>query len=121
MNTGSLKNPYQINQVNPSVDLTLQVSLASLPEEQALPLRQRALELVTERLPGVANPIIDIYQLRLMEPAALTQHVARLKGLSLHCEVRGGALTGVVICIIGRGTLKKKDLPFLIPRRRRSV
>ncbi|CAL8406015.1 unnamed protein product [Arctogadus glacialis] len=63
-----------------------QVSLASLPEEQALPLRLRALELVTERLPGVANPIIDIYQLRLMEPAALTQHVARLKGLSLHCE-----------------------------------
>ncbi|CAL8281395.1 unnamed protein product [Gadus morhua 'NCC'] len=63
-----------------------QVNLASLPEEQALPLRQRALELVTERLPGVANPIIDIYQLRLMEPAALTQHVARLKGLSLHCE-----------------------------------
>ncbi|CAL8321218.1 unnamed protein product [Lota lota] len=63
-----------------------QVTLASLPEEQALSLRHRALELVTERLPGVVNPIIDIYQLRLMDQTTLTQHVARLKALQLHCE-----------------------------------
>ncbi|CAL8278000.1 unnamed protein product [Merluccius merluccius] len=66
-----------------------QVTLASLPEEQTLALRHRALEQLYPlmRVPGIVKHFIDIYQLKQMEPTAIAQHVVRLKALNLHCDV----------------------------------
>lgn len=61
-----------------------QVTLASLPEAEAMALRRRALAQLTERLPGVVGLMVDIYGLKLMERTELTQHVARLQALNLH-------------------------------------
>ncbi|KAK0130519.1 Exonuclease mut-7 [Merluccius polli] len=65
-----------------------QVTLASLPEEQTLALRHRALEQLYPlmRVPGIVKHFIDIYQLKQMEPTAIAQHVVRLKALNLHCD-----------------------------------
>ncbi|KAG7251336.1 hypothetical protein CRUP_033580, partial [Coryphaenoides rupestris] len=63
-----------------------QVTLDALPEEQALALRRRALDHVTERTAGIVNKIAGIYQLEHLDGATLRQHVARLKAQHLHCE-----------------------------------
>ncbi|KAG7264391.1 hypothetical protein CRUP_024996 [Coryphaenoides rupestris] len=53
-----------------------QVTLDALPEEQALALRRRALDHVTERTAGIVNKIAGIYQLEHLDGATLRQHAA---------------------------------------------
>uniref|UniRef100_A0A8C6SST1 Exonuclease 3'-5' domain containing 3 n=1 Tax=Neogobius melanostomus TaxID=47308 RepID=A0A8C6SST1_9GOBI len=63
-----------------------QVSLSSLPEQQALSLQRRALSLLTDTQPKFMEALINIYQLSSVDPSILRLQVVRLQALNSYKE-----------------------------------
>lgn len=67
---------------------SLQVTLSSLPEQQATALQQRALSLIADTQPGFVDGIINIYQLQSLDPEGLRLHILRLQDINCYKEVK---------------------------------
>lgn len=65
----------------------LKVTLSSLSEQQAMTLQRRALCLLTDHQLSYFDSLIDVYQLKSADVAALQQHIVRLQSLNLYKEV----------------------------------
>ncbi|XP_075885074.1 exonuclease mut-7 homolog [Nelusetta ayraudi] len=63
-----------------------EVTLSSLPEQQASELQRRALGLMAEAVPSSVDVLIGVYQLQSMEPELLRCHVRRLQDLRCYKE-----------------------------------
>lgn len=63
-----------------------QVSLSSLPEEEAVSLQQRALSLLTDTQPKFMEALINLYQLSSVEPSKLRLEIIRLQALNSYKE-----------------------------------
>ncbi|XP_057674947.1 exonuclease mut-7 homolog isoform X2 [Corythoichthys intestinalis] len=63
-----------------------QVSLTSLPEQQATALKHRALSLLSDTQTNFVEGIINIYQLTSLDPATLRLHIMKLLALKYHKE-----------------------------------
>ncbi|KAL7376218.1 hypothetical protein ABVT39_003585 [Epinephelus coioides] len=68
-----------------------QVTLSSLPEEQAIALQRRALSLLTDTQPSFVDGLISIYQLNTLDPATLRLNIVRLQ--ALHCYKEAAVLS----------------------------
>ncbi|XP_017266260.1 exonuclease mut-7 homolog [Kryptolebias marmoratus] len=63
-----------------------QVNLSSLSEQQALALQRRALGLLTDSQPSFVDSLINIYQLKSLDPSILRLHIIRLQALNCYKE-----------------------------------
>ncbi|XP_033832012.1 exonuclease mut-7 homolog [Periophthalmus magnuspinnatus] len=63
-----------------------QVSLNSLPEQEAFSLQQRALHLLTDAQPNFVEALINIYQLNTVDPSVLRLQIIRLQALNCYKE-----------------------------------
>ncbi|KAM7393044.1 hypothetical protein PAMA_007930 [Pampus argenteus] len=63
-----------------------QVTLSSLPEQQAMALQHRALSLLTDSQPSFVDSLINIYQLSSLDLAILRLHIERLQTLNCYKE-----------------------------------
>ncbi|XP_034565223.1 exonuclease mut-7 homolog [Notolabrus celidotus] len=63
-----------------------QVTLSSLPEQQRLPLKRRALSLLTDSHPSYVDGLLNTYQLNSLDPATLRLHIIRLQALNCYKE-----------------------------------
>uniref|UniRef100_A0A3P8UD11 Exonuclease 3'-5' domain containing 3 n=2 Tax=Cynoglossus semilaevis TaxID=244447 RepID=A0A3P8UD11_CYNSE len=63
-----------------------QVTLSSLPEQEALSLQHRALGLLTDTYPSFVENLINIYQLHSLDPSVLRLHIVKLQGLGYYKE-----------------------------------
>ncbi|KAM3874359.1 exonuclease mut-7 homolog [Diretmus argenteus] len=63
-----------------------QVTLGSLSEQQATVLQRRALNLLTDTQPNFVVPLLEIYQLKSLDPAILRLHIIRLQSLNCYRE-----------------------------------
>ncbi|XP_049908805.1 exonuclease mut-7 homolog [Epinephelus moara] len=68
-----------------------QVTLSSLPEQQAIALQRRALSLLTDTQPSFVDGLISIYQLNTLDPATLRLNIVRLQ--ALHCYKEAAVLS----------------------------
>ncbi|XP_055006656.1 exonuclease mut-7 homolog, partial [Boleophthalmus pectinirostris] len=63
-----------------------QVSLSSLPEQQALSLQQQALRLLTDTQSNFVEALINIYQLNTLDSSVLKLQIIRLQALNFYKE-----------------------------------
>ncbi|XP_041826829.1 exonuclease mut-7 homolog isoform X2 [Melanotaenia boesemani] len=68
-----------------------QVHLSSLSEQQTVALQQRALCLLTDTQPNFSDNLINIYQLKSLDPSILRLHIVRLQ--ALNCFKEAAVLT----------------------------
>lgn len=64
-----------------------QVTLASLPAEQALALQNRALNMISDIPPNVMDNLVNIYQLGSVDATIVLSHINRLQALNYYKEV----------------------------------
>ncbi|XP_068190756.1 exonuclease mut-7 homolog isoform X2 [Antennarius striatus] len=63
-----------------------QVTLSSLTEQQSAALQRQALSLLVDAQSNFIDSLINIYQLRSLDPAVLRLHIMRLQGLMCYKE-----------------------------------
>ncbi|KAM4527305.1 exonuclease mut-7 homolog [Odontesthes bonariensis] len=63
-----------------------QVNLSSLSEMKAVALQRQALGFLTDTHPNFADSLINIYQLKSLDPSDLRWHIVRLQALHCHKE-----------------------------------
>lgn len=65
----------------------IQVNLSSVPEQKALALQHRALDLLTDTQPAFVDALISIYQLKSLDPSILRLHIMNLQDVKNYKEV----------------------------------
>ncbi|XP_029301139.1 exonuclease mut-7 homolog [Cottoperca gobio] len=63
-----------------------QVTLSSLPEQQAMTLQRRALSLLTDTPASFVDGLVNVYQLNSLDPAILVLYIMRLQALRCYKE-----------------------------------
>ncbi|KAM4719370.1 exonuclease mut-7 homolog [Anableps anableps] len=63
-----------------------QVNLSSLAEDKPVELQRRALGLLADTQPNFIDTLINIYQLRTLDPSLLCMHIYKLQTLSCYKE-----------------------------------
>lgn len=67
--------------------LPFQVSLSSLAEDKAVELQRRALGLLTDTQPNFVDTLINIYQLKTLDPSIQCMQIYKLQALNCYKEV----------------------------------
>lgn len=65
-----------------------QVTLTSLPEQQAVELQHRALSLMAEAQPSSVDVLISVYRLQSLDPELLRRHIRSLQDVCCYKEVQ---------------------------------
>ncbi|XP_054612211.1 exonuclease mut-7 homolog isoform X2 [Dunckerocampus dactyliophorus] len=92
-----------------------QVTLSSLPQQQATGLQHRALHLLTDTQTSFVEGLINIYQLTTLDPATLRLHVMRL--LSLKCYKEATVL-GAKLNLQNELNMEEICVPLIIQGKR---
>nr|XP_057912344.1 exonuclease mut-7 homolog isoform X2 [Doryrhamphus excisus] len=88
-----------------------QVTLSSLPKQQATALQHRALHLLTDTQTSFVEGLINTYQLTTLQPATLRLHVMRL--LSLKCY-KEAAVLGAKLNLHNELNLEEVCVPLIV-------
>ncbi|XP_051907448.1 exonuclease mut-7 homolog [Hippocampus zosterae] len=87
-----------------------QVTLTSLPEQQATALKHRALALLTDNQTSFVEALINIYQLTTLDAATLRLHVVKLLPLKCYKET---AVLGIKLNLQNELNLEEVCVPLI--------
>ncbi|XP_040914461.1 exonuclease mut-7 homolog [Toxotes jaculatrix] len=88
-----------------------QVTLSSLPKQQALELQHRALNLLTDTQPNFVENLINIYHLSSLDPATLRLYIVKLQALNCYKEA---AVLGIKLRLQKELNMEEMCVPLIL-------
>ncbi|XP_029024770.1 exonuclease mut-7 homolog isoform X2 [Betta splendens] len=88
-----------------------QATIGSLPEQQAVPLQCRALNLLTDTQSSFLESLINTYQLTSLDPAILLLHIKRLQTLKCYKEA---AIVGIKLKLQKNLNMEEMCVPLIL-------
>ncbi|KAM9735493.1 exonuclease mut-7 homolog isoform 2-T3 [Menidia menidia] len=87
-----------------------QVKLSSLPAQHAGALQRQALGFLTDTQPNFADSLINIYQLKSLDPSVLRLHIVKLQ--AFHCY-KEAAMLGIKLELQNELSLEEMCIPLI--------
>uniref|UniRef100_A0A3P9KSJ1 Exonuclease 3'-5' domain containing 3 n=1 Tax=Oryzias latipes TaxID=8090 RepID=A0A3P9KSJ1_ORYLA len=88
-----------------------QVNLSLVPEQKALALQHRALDLLTDTQPAFVDALISIYQLKSLDPSILRLHIMNLQDVKNYKEA---AILSMKLEVQEELNMEKMCVPLIV-------